>query len=150
MIRSLSLALFADQELLYLLFLSALAAVVLIFLARKGLFDAVMERLHRNKGEEVETEVPSGYQKSRRPGRWNGRDGLAVTLITQLIKGIGWIDRIPTRITSYVVALVVLLAASAVAGELTWATAGLNVINAVVVALAANGAFDGVTSLKSK
>ena len=75
---------------------------------------------------------------------------LAVTLITQLIKGIGWIDRIPTRITSYVVALVVLLAASAVAGELTWATAGLNVINAVVVALAANGAFDGVTSLKSK
>ena len=84
MIRSLSLALFADQELLYLLFLSALAAIVLIFLARKGLFDAVMERLHRNKGEEVETEVPSGYQKSRRPGRWNGCDGLAVTLITVL------------------------------------------------------------------
>lgn len=75
---------------------------------------------------------------------------LAVTLITQLIKGIGWIDRIPTRITSYVVALVVLLAASAVAGELTWATAGLNVINAVVVALAANGAFDGVNEVMSQ
>ena len=75
---------------------------------------------------------------------------LAVTLITQLIKGIGWIDRIPTRITSYVVALIVLLAASAVAGELTLSTAGLSVVNAVVVALAANGAFDGVTAIKSK
>ena len=75
---------------------------------------------------------------------------LAVTLITQLIKGIGWIDRIPTRITSYVVALIVLLAASAVAGELTLSTAGLSVVNAVVVALAANGAFDGVTAIKNK
>ena len=75
---------------------------------------------------------------------------LAVTLITQLIKGIGWIERIPTRITSYVVALVVLIAAAAVAGELNWFTAGLAFINAVVVSLAANGAFDGVTSLKSK
>lgn len=69
-----------------------------------------------------------------------------MTLITQLIKGIGWIDRIPTRITSYVVALIVLLAASAVTGELTLSTAGLSVVNAVVVALAANGAFDGVIS----
>ena len=74
---------------------------------------------------------------------------LAVALMTQLVKGIGWIERIPTRITSYVVALVVLLAASAVAGELTWATAGLSVINAVVVALAANGAYDGVTAVKT-
>lgn len=75
---------------------------------------------------------------------------LAVTLITQLVKGIGWIDRIPTRVTSYVVALVVLLAASAVARELTWATAGLCVVNAVVVALAANGAFDGVNEVMSQ
>lgn len=72
---------------------------------------------------------------------------LAVTLITQLIKGIGWIDKIPTRITSYVVALIVLIAAAAVAGELTWATAGLAIINAVVVALAANGAFDAVNGV---
>lgn len=75
---------------------------------------------------------------------------LAVTLITQLIKGIGWIDKIPTRITSYVVALIVLIAAAAVAGELTWATAGLAIINAVVVALAANGAYDGITEIKSR
>ena len=70
---------------------------------------------------------------------------LAVTLITQLVKGVGWIEKLPTRITSYLVALVVLIAAAAVAGELTWATAGLAVINAVVVSLAANGAFDAVS-----
>ena len=70
---------------------------------------------------------------------------LAVTLITQLVKGVGWIEKLPTRITSYLVALVVLIAAAAVAGELNWSTAGLAVINAVVVSLAANGAFDAVS-----
>ena len=70
---------------------------------------------------------------------------LAVTLITQLVKGVGWIEKLPTRITSYIVALAVLIAAAAVAGELTWSTAGLAVINAVVVSLAANGAFDAVS-----
>ena len=40
---------------------------------------------------------------------------LAVTLITQLVKGVGWIEKLPTRITSYLVALVVLIAAAAVA-----------------------------------
>ena len=74
---------------------------------------------------------------------------LAVTLITQLVKGVGWIDKIPTRITSYVVALIVLIAAAAVAGDLSWATAGLAVISAVVVSLAANGAFDGVTAARA-
>ena len=70
---------------------------------------------------------------------------LAVTLITQLVKGVGWIEKLPTRITSYLVALVVLIAAAAVAGELNWSTAGLAAINAVVVSLAANGAFDAVS-----
>ena len=74
---------------------------------------------------------------------------LAVTLITQLVKGVGWIEKLPTRITSYLVALVVLIAAAAVAGELNWSTAGLAVINAVVVSLAANGAFDGVTAARA-
>ena len=33
---------------------------------------------------------------------------LATTLVTQLLKGIGFIDRIPTRIFSYIVALIIL------------------------------------------
>ena len=32
---------------------------------------------------------------------------LATSLVTQLIKGVGFIDKIPTRLTSYVIALVV-------------------------------------------
>jgi len=73
---------------------------------------------------------------------------LATTLITQLLKGVGFIDRIPTRIVSYVIALVVLIAANAASGTLDWASAGLSVFNAVVVALAANGAFDAAVSVK--
>ena len=34
---------------------------------------------------------------------------LATSLITQLIKGLGFIDKIPTRITSYAIALVGIL-----------------------------------------
>lgn len=69
---------------------------------------------------------------------------LATSLITQLIKGLGFIDKIPTRITSYAIALVVLVAATFFTGGLTLEAGALCVINAVVVSLAANGAYDAV------
>lgn len=69
---------------------------------------------------------------------------LATSLITQLIKGLGFIDKIPTRITSYAIALVVLIAATFFTGGLTLEAGALCVINAVVVSLAANGAYDAV------
>lgn len=75
---------------------------------------------------------------------------LATSLITQLIKGLGFIDKIPTRITSYAIALVVLIAATFFTGGLTLEAGALCVINAVVVSLASNGAFDAVTAKKSK
>lgn len=73
---------------------------------------------------------------------------LATSLITQLIKGLGFIDKIPTRITSYAIALVVLLAATFFTGGLTLEAGALCVINAVVVSLAANGAYDAVVRNK--
>ena len=73
---------------------------------------------------------------------------LATSLITQLIKGLGFIDKIPTRITSYAIALVVLLAATFFTGGLTLEAGALCVINAVVVSLAANGAYDAVARKK--
>ena len=73
---------------------------------------------------------------------------LATTLVTQLLKGIGFIDRIPTRIFSYVVALIILLMATFFTGALTWNTAALCVVNAAVVSLAANGAFGAVSTKK--
>ena len=73
---------------------------------------------------------------------------LATSLITQLIKGLGFIDKIPTRITSYAIALVVLVAATFFTGGLTLEAGALCVINAVVVSLAANGAYDAVARKK--
>lgn len=75
---------------------------------------------------------------------------LATTLVTQLLKGVGFLDRIPTRIFSYVVALIILLAATFFTGALTCDAAALCVVNAVVVSLAANGAFDAVSTKTEK
>ena len=69
---------------------------------------------------------------------------LATTLITQFIKGIRPVDRMPPRLLSYCVALT-LTAASTIATEgLVWSDLVMAAINAVVVALASNGAFDAV------
>ena len=70
---------------------------------------------------------------------------LATALITQLLKGVGPIDRIPTRLFSYIVALIVLLTATFFTGDLTVDSSVLCIVNAAIVSLAANGAFDAVT-----
>ena len=70
---------------------------------------------------------------------------LATSLITQVVKGIGFIANIPTRITSYAIAVVILLAATFFTGAFTLETAVLCIINGVVVSLASNGAFDAVS-----
>ena len=75
---------------------------------------------------------------------------LLTSLMTQLLKGVGFIDRIPTRIFSYVVALLVLLAATFFTGTLTLESGALCVVNAVVVSLASNGAFDAVATRKEQ
>jgi len=67
---------------------------------------------------------------------------LATTLITQLIKE--WLKSVPTRIVSYVIALVVLLAAAAFNNALTLADGALCLFNAVIVSLAANGGFEAL------
>lgn len=69
----------------------------------------------------------------------------ATVAVTQVFKGVGFIDRIPTRIVSYVVALILLIAATAFTSGLTVETAVLCVVNAVVVSLASNGTFDAVS-----
>lgn len=70
---------------------------------------------------------------------------LATTFVTQLLKGLSFIDKIPTRLFSYFVALIILLGATFFAGGLTLGTGMLCVINAAVVSLASNGAFDFAT-----
>ncbi|MDR1619649.1 MAG: hypothetical protein LBS18_03195 [Clostridiales bacterium] len=70
---------------------------------------------------------------------------LATAALTQLLKGAGFIAKIPTRLFSYIIALIVLLAGTFFTGALTLESAALCLLNAAVVSLAGNGAFDAVT-----
>lgn len=71
---------------------------------------------------------------------------LAVTLITELIKHVGFIDKIPTRLVSYVIAVALMTAALCFTAGFTWSAFALIWVNAVVVSLAANGAYDGIAA----
>ena len=67
-----------------------------------------------------------------------------VMLIVQFTKGITIIDRLPTQVWSYIVALVVLLLANLFTGQLTIENAVLILFNAAIVALAANGGYSAI------
>ncbi len=67
----------------------------------------------------------------------------ATLLIVQLLKlPMDKIWKIPTRFIAYVIALVIMIIATAATTGLTWSNAGLAAINAVIVALAAMGAYE--------
>jgi hypothetical protein len=65
----------------------------------------------------------------------------ATVAITQMIKDLGPISRIPTRILSYLVALALLILAHVFTCQITAASIVLCAVNAVVVALAAQGGY---------
>lgn len=70
----------------------------------------------------------------------------ATIIFTQLLKGIAIFDKLPTRIFSYLVALVVLIGAHVFTSQVTVAGIMLCVINAAVVALAAQGGFEMINT----
>lgn len=72
---------------------------------------------------------------------------LATTLITQLFKGIAVISKIPTRIFSYVVAFIVLVLSRLFTEQIDLSAIALCLINAAVVSLASNGAYDTACKL---
>ena len=65
----------------------------------------------------------------------------AVTLITELIKEVPYISKIPTQFVSWLLAVVVLLLANAFTGTLDPQTAILSVFNGAMVSLASNGGY---------
>ena len=68
---------------------------------------------------------------------------LATLLIVQLLKlPLDKVWKIPTRIIAYVIALIVMLLATHFTIGLTWSNVGLAAINAIIVALAAMGAYE--------
>ena len=68
---------------------------------------------------------------------------VATLLIVQLMKlPLDKIWKIPTRAVAYVIALVVMLLATQFTAGLTWSNIPLTALNAVIVALAAMGAYE--------
>lgn len=73
---------------------------------------------------------------------------LATATVTQFLKQLRVFAKLSTRLLSYLVALLVLLLVALFSGGLTWSSAVLSLINAAVVSLAANGAYDAVASTR--
>lgn len=67
---------------------------------------------------------------------------LAVTIVTQFVKDLWFMKKIPARITAYLVSVIVMIAALFFTGAFTWPSFALTFINAIFVALAANGTYD--------
>lgn len=75
---------------------------------------------------------------------------LATAIITQFLKDLKIINRLPTRLVSYFAALAVMTAATLVTAGFDYRKLILNVLNSVIVALASNGAFDAVNEAQLK
>ena len=73
---------------------------------------------------------------------------MAVSVITEIIKDIPGIKRIPTQLMSYVLAFIVLICAMFFSGGFTVQNAVLALFNAALVSLGANGGYEAVQRVK--
>lgn len=103
---------------------------------------AMAEPLAEAAAEVVASEIPTN------PVTWEqlatiGGAALATMLIVQLLKlPLDKVWKIPTRIIVFLIAFVVLILATYFTDGLSWNTALLTVINAVIVALTAMGGYE--------
>ena len=103
---------------------------------------AMAEELAEVAVEVVASEIPTN------PVTWEqlatiGGAAMATMLIVQLLKlPLDKVWKIPTRIIVFVIAFVVLILATYFTQGLSWNTALLTVINAVIVALTAMGGYE--------
>lgn len=75
---------------------------------------------------------------------------VATATVTQFVKDLGALSKIPTQIVSYVIALVVLVAATAAIGTASgWSDWAILPLQAIVVTLTANGTFSAVQRAKT-
>lgn len=71
----------------------------------------------------------------------------ATAIITQFLKNA--LKKLPTQWLSWIIAVIILYAATYFTGALTAAAAAIVPLNAVLVALASNGAFSAVVRVKN-
>jgi len=69
---------------------------------------------------------------------------LATMTVTELLKDIGFLRRLPTRLLSFFAALVLLLLATVFTSGLTVSCALIAPVNAAATALACNGTYDAL------
>mgnify|MGYP006932494467 CR=1 FL=1 len=74
---------------------------------------------------------------------------LAVALITQFIKELPIIKRIPTQVVSWIIALIILIAASYFTDDLTIKNTVLIPFNAIITALSSNGMYSAVKKISN-
>lgn len=67
---------------------------------------------------------------------------MAVGVITEMFKKIGFLLQVPSQLISYIIAILVMFVGNLAIGTLNWSTAFLSLINAAVVSLASNGGYD--------
>lgn len=75
---------------------------------------------------------------------------VAVGVLTEITKGLGFIKKIPTQLFSWGLAIIVLICAQLFTTGVTPESAVLAVLNSAVVSLAANGGYEAVTKITSK
>ena len=73
---------------------------------------------------------------------------LAVAILTQITKNIPGIRLLSTQLWSYILAVVVLIAAHYFSGVLDMSNAALVLINAALVSLASNGGYSAIDRIK--
>ena len=69
---------------------------------------------------------------------------MAVGILTQVTKGIKFVEYIPTQLWSYILSLIVLVLAQVFGAGISVQGAVLAVFNAAVVSLAANGGYEAI------
>ena len=79
-------------------------------------------------------------------GTYSGTLGM-VLILTQLTKGLPGIQRVPTQLYSYLIAVVVMVFAAIFGGKIGIADFVLLFFNAAVVALSANGGYDALVGV---
>lgn len=73
---------------------------------------------------------------------------MAVGVITEIIKDIPGVKKIPTQLTSYVLAFIVLICAMFFADSFTVQGAALAAFNAALVSFGANGGYAAIQRVK--
>lgn len=116
----------------------SIGLLILLLVPVIALGEAIVEVATEVVASEIPTEPVTWEQLATISGA-----AMATLLIVQLLKlPLDKVWKIPTRIVVFFIAFVVLILATYFTQGLTWNTALLTVINAVIVALTAMGAYE--------